>query len=116
MTLRSISIEVHDMDRMARFWSEAIGVDLKEVVTRGRGAWFGTLYDGTTLKLMDASDRSVRDRDIIVLGLAVPDVDGVVEFARELGGELVGEVLRHDGRCHARVRDPDGNLLELYTR
>ena len=115
MRIRSISIAVHDMDRMTRFWSEGFGVGFREVVTRGRGGMFGTLPDGTTLKLIDAAGMDVGDRDALSLGIAVDDVEAVAALAVDLGGRLEGELLRNGERCHARVRDPDGNLLELYT-
>ena len=115
MRVRSISIDVKDMDRMTRFWSEGFGVDFREVVTRGRGGMFGTLPDGTTLKLIDAAHREARDRDVLTLGVAVPDVEAVATLAEQLGGSLEGDLLRNGDLCHARIRDPDGNLLELYT-
>ena len=115
MTLRSISVEVHDLDRATTFWRGALGVEFREVVTRGRNGMFGTLPDGVTLKLVqsDAGADTLRSRH--VLGVAVADVDAVVELAEELGGRRVGEILRNHGRVHARVRDPDGNELELYS-
>lgn len=114
MTLRSISIEVRDLDRAARFWEGALSLTFREVVTRDRDGRFATLPGGVTLKLVQAgTEPPARPRH--VLGIGVRDVDAVVELVEELGGVRVGEILRNGDLAHARVRDPDGLEFELYT-
>lgn len=102
---------------MVAFYSEAFGVEFREVVTRGVPAMFGQ-FDGVTLKFVDLGDGQADQGMVQIhqLGLAVPDVDGVIELAIEHGGDLMGEPLRNGDRVHAAIRDPDGNSVELYTR
>lgn len=49
-----------------------------------------------------------------VIGLRVDDVDAVLAHLAEVGVAQEGEMLEWEGGRHARVRDPDGNKLELY--
>ena len=116
MTLRSLAVRVKSMDRMVAFYSEAFGVEFREVITRGVPAMFGQM-DGITLKFVDLGDGE-SDSEMVQshqIGIAVPDVDGVIALAIEHGGEMMGEPLRNGDRVHAAIRDPDGNSLELYT-
>ena len=49
-----------------------------------------------------------------VIGLRVDDIDAVLEHLSSHGIEPETDVLAWEGGKHARVRDPDGNLVELY--
>lgn len=49
-----------------------------------------------------------------VIGLRVDDVDAVLERLAEAGIEPESEMLEWEGGKHIRVRDPDGNRVELY--
>ncbi|MFT7588105.1 MAG: catechol 2,3-dioxygenase-like lactoylglutathione lyase family enzyme [Limisphaerales bacterium] len=47
-------------------------------------------------------------------GFEIKNVRLVIELAKKYGGKQEGEILEHDGKLHAAVRDPDGNTIELY--
>jgi catechol 2,3-dioxygenase-like lactoylglutathione lyase family enzyme len=49
-----------------------------------------------------------------VIGLRVDDVDAVLQHLATAGVEQEGKMLVWEGGKHARIRDPDGNLVELY--
>ena len=49
-----------------------------------------------------------------VVGLRVDDVDAVLAYMATVGIEQEGEMLVWEGGKHARIRDPDGNKVELY--
>jgi catechol 2,3-dioxygenase-like lactoylglutathione lyase family enzyme len=49
-----------------------------------------------------------------VIGLRVDDLDVVLERLATAGIEIEGEMLEWEGGRHARIRDLDGNRVELY--
>ena len=49
-----------------------------------------------------------------VVGLRVDDIDAVLEQLAASGVEPEGEMLVWEGGKHSRIRDPDGNQVELY--
>ena len=49
-----------------------------------------------------------------VLNLRVDDLDAVLNHLDTIGIEPEGTVILWEGGKHARVRDPDGNRVELY--
>jgi catechol 2,3-dioxygenase-like lactoylglutathione lyase family enzyme len=49
-----------------------------------------------------------------VIGLRVDDLDAVLARLGAAGVDREGEILEWEGGRHARVRDADGNRVELY--
>ena len=58
-----------------------------------------------------------REQDTAALVLAVDDVDAVYRRLRDKGVRFSGEPRNHDawGTRAAHFRDPDGNLIEIYS-
>ncbi len=119
--LASIRIITDDVDRLARFYETVTGVTPLRpapVFAEFRTAT-GTIAIGSTATvsmLGDAAPTPASNRSVIVEFL-VDDVDA--EFAR-LGAALDDVVLEPTtmpwGNRSTLFRDPDGNLVNLFTR
>ncbi len=121
MDLASMRIITHDVDRLARFY---------EVVTGITATWpapifaelrttSGTLAIASTATVAMLGDNAPHpaSNDSIIIEFLVTDVDA--EFAR-LNDVLDDVALRPTtmpwGNRSALFRDPDGNLVNLFTR
>jgi predicted enzyme related to lactoylglutathione lyase len=106
-------------------WNELIGNDL-ERATQFYGAVFGLDSE----PLPDAPYRLMKVGGNVVAGISgmggeLPphwltyfmhdEVDAGFERARELGGELVGEIVDSPFGRYARVRDPQGAVFGLIS-
>lgn len=49
-----------------------------------------------------------------ILGLRVDDLDAVLDHLATVGITTDGDLLEWEGGRHARIRDPEGNRVELY--
>ena len=113
--LHTVAMRVHRMKAMLAFYSEAFGIQFREVMTGPLQSHFGEL-DGLTLKFVPLRDEADFDGYAVhQLGFTVADIEQVIEVAIRHGGRQEGEAILKDGRTHAAVRDPDGNTLELYS-
>jgi len=114
-SVSSIAIRVYNLDAMVHFYSQAFGVQFREVDTYGIHSQFGEV-GGITLKFVPIRDSDdFRGFPVHQPGFVVPDVDAVVALALEHGGRQEGQIIRRDGQVQAAVRDPDGNTIELYS-
>jgi uncharacterized protein len=110
-------------------WNELIGRDL-EGATRFYGAVFGLTFHELPDAPADVAYRIARIGEDVVAGISgmggdLPphwltyfmhdDVDAGFERARELGGELVGEIVDSSFGRYARVRDPQGAVFGLIS-
>lgn len=111
----SVAIKCHDLDAMLAFYSEAFGGSFREVdVGGGMLCQFGKIGEAT-FKLVSGREEApdFEGYPIHQLGLSVPDVERVIELAKQHGGRQEGDVLREGGEVFGCVRDPDGNTIEL---
>jgi predicted enzyme related to lactoylglutathione lyase len=114
--LTSLAFRVHNMDAMTAFYSEAFQVQFREVNTSGLSSRFGDL-NGVTLKFVPIRDGvDFENYPIHQLGVAVPDVESIIEIAIKHGGKQEGSLTHKDGGIQGAVRDPDGNTIELYSK
>jgi catechol 2,3-dioxygenase-like lactoylglutathione lyase family enzyme len=98
------------------FYSEAFGIEFREVITGPFKSQFGEL-DGLTLKFVPIRDEvDFEGYAVHQMGLSVPDLNHVISLATQHGGRQEGEVIMNDNGAHAAVRDPDGNTIELYSK
>jgi predicted enzyme related to lactoylglutathione lyase len=113
--LTTLAYRVHRMPAMLAFYSEAFGVQFREVDTGGGiVSRFGEL-NGITLKFVPIRDAvDFEGFPVHQPGFEVSDVAAVLAAARKHGGSVQNEPVMRDGRLHAAVRDPDGNTIELY--
>jgi uncharacterized protein len=106
-------------------WNELIGRDLD-----GAARFYGAVFGFTFEDLGDADYKLARIGDDVVAGISgmggeLPphwltyfmhdEVDAGFEKARELGGELVGEIKDSPFGRYARVRDPQGAVFGLIS-
>jgi predicted enzyme related to lactoylglutathione lyase len=121
MDLASIRIITHDVDRLARFYETVTGT----VATRPAPVFAeirttsGTLAiaDTATVAMLGDQTPKPESNNTIIIEFLVADVDA--EFAR-LRSELDDIVLEPAtmpwGNRSALFRDPDGNLVNLFSR
>jgi predicted enzyme related to lactoylglutathione lyase len=121
MDFASIRIITNDVDRLAAFYEKVTGVTAVRpapVFAEVRTAT-GVLAIGSTATVAMLGDRAPRpgSNDSIIIEFLVTDVDG--EFAR-LCDTLQDVVLEPTtmpwGNRSALFRDPDGNLVNLFSR
>ncbi|HEX5840649.1 MAG TPA: VOC family protein [Anaerolineales bacterium] len=114
-TFNSLAFRVANMQAMIAFYSQAFGIQFREVNTYGILSQFGEL-DGLTLKFVPIrDDADFKSFPIHQPGFLVEDVEEVVRLAILHGGRQEGQILRSEGSVQAAVRDPDGNTIELYS-
>jgi predicted enzyme related to lactoylglutathione lyase len=121
MDLASIRIITHDVDRLARFYEAVTGTVAARpapVFAELRTAT-GTLAIANTATVAMLGDHAPKpgSNDTIIIEYLVTDVDA--EFAR-LQDVLEDIVLEPTtmpwGNRSALFRDPDGNLVNLFSR
>ena len=113
--LSSLALQVHYLQAMVDFYTEAFGIQFQQVNTAGFLSQFGT-FNGLTIKFVPIRESAdFENFPSHQLGFTVPDVEHVISLAQKYGGRQEGEIFR-DGSCvQAAVRDPDGNSIELYS-
>lgn len=121
MNLASLRIITHDVDRLARFYETVTGTAAARpapVFAEIRTA-AGTLAIASTATVAMLGDHAPKpaSNDTIIIEFFVDDVDA--EFAR-LHDELDDVVLEPTtmpwGNRSTLFRDPDGNLVNLFSR
>jgi predicted enzyme related to lactoylglutathione lyase len=121
MDLASIRIITHDVDRLARFYEAVTGTVAARpapVFAELRTAT-GTLAIANTATVAMLGDHAPKpgSNDTIIIEYLVTDVDA--EFARlqEVLEDIVLEPTTMPwGNRSALFRDPDGNLVNLFSR
>ena len=114
--MQSIAMRVSRMEAMLAFYTEAFGIEFREVITGPFKSQFGEL-DGLTLKFVPIRDEVNFDGYAVhQMGLSVPDLEQVISLATQHGGRQEGEIIVNENGAHAAVRDPDGNTIELYSK
>ncbi|MFF1633496.1 VOC family protein [Leifsonia sp. NPDC058248] len=121
MDLASIRIITHDVDRLVRFYEAVMGAlaaRLAPVFAEFRTAT-GTIAIASTVTVAMLGDDAPKpgSNDTIIVEFLVTDVDA--EFAR-LQDVLEDIVLEPTtmpwGNRSTLFRDPDGNLVNLFSR
>jgi len=113
--MQSVAMRVLHMQAMLAFYSEAFGIEFREVMTGPFQSQFGEV-EGLTLKFVPIRDKVDFDGYAVhQLGFSVPDIERVISLAIQHGGRQEGEVIVNENGTNAAVRDPDGNTIELYS-
>ncbi len=129
MELTDVRLLVDRFDECVRFYSEVIGLQLKlrvpgdvyaelEAGQQDQRRLVLGLYQRRLMSEVIGADYApaAPRTDRVVIGFAVDDVDAAHAELRERGAETATNP--HDqeawGLRVAHVRDPDGNLIELY--
>ncbi|MEZ0229836.1 MAG: VOC family protein [Planctomycetota bacterium] len=102
--LAAITIAVTDMDRMARFYREVLGLELR-LRRMGPFELITANLNGLELQLCPREVAGITaEQNRHQLRFVVPDVERALRAAKEAHGTLME---------HNAVRDPDGNSIEL---
>jgi catechol 2,3-dioxygenase-like lactoylglutathione lyase family enzyme len=113
--LSSLALQVHYLQAMVDFYTEAFGIQFQQVNTAGFLSQFG-IFNGLTIKFVPIRESAdFENFPSHQLGFTVPDVEHVISLTQKYGGRQEGEIFRDGSRVHAAVRDPDGNSIELYS-
>ncbi len=110
---RAVVLYTADPERLASFYRDTLGFPL-EPETDAPPAEFSCELGSVCVSVRGVDDEAdARSRiGAMVLSLAVADLDAYLSALRQEGVEA-GPVLLPDGARGARLRDPDGNELEL---
>jgi predicted enzyme related to lactoylglutathione lyase len=121
MDFASIRIVTDDVDRLARFYELVTGATASRpapVFAEFRtGAGTLAIGDLATVAMLGPDAPTPRRNASVIIEFEVDDVDA--EFARIRGG--IDDVVQEPttmpwGNRSALVRDPDGNLVNLFSR
>lgn len=123
MKLTHVRLLTDDVEGLARFYREVLGLELtldagdgvyKEL--RGPGDVILGVFRRDLMGQMIGAELPVAgSSDAVALTFAVDDVDEAARAVRERGAELVSEPRDYEVAFLrvAHLRDPDGNLIEL---
>lgn len=120
MNLVSIRLITDDIERLAGFYQRVTGVearwatpDFAEIVTPA-----GTLAIGSvrTVALFGPGSARPADNHTAIIEFMVPDVDADYRRLRDSVEDFVNEPTTMPwGNRSLLLRDPDGNLINLFT-
>lgn len=120
MNLVSIRLITDDIQRLVSFYQQVTGIgatwatpDFAEIVTPA-----GTLAIGSTrtVALFAAGSARPADNHTAIIEFLVPDVDADYRRLREAVDDFVNEPTTMPwGNRSLLIRDPDGNLINLFT-
>ncbi|MFC9660579.1 VOC family protein [Nocardia sp. NPDC127606] len=120
MNLVSIRLITDDIEQLAGFYQRVTGVearwatpDFAEIVTPA-----GTLAIGSvrTVALFGAGSARPADNHTAIIEFMVPDVDADYRRLRDFVEDFVNEPTTMPwGNRSLLLRDPDGNLINLFT-
>ena len=121
MNFLSIRVVTADIRRLVTFYERVSGASARwftdDFAELTLGAGTLALASERTMTQFAAGAARGADNRSVILEFLVPDVDA--EFAR-LRGDVLGEILQEPttmpwGNRSLLFRDPDGNLVNLYT-
>ncbi|QXQ06185.1 VOC family protein [Sphingosinicellaceae bacterium] len=119
MKLASTRIVTKDVSTLARFYEDVIGVipvgneDFVEI--RTSGSVLAICSERSVLKDNAAAARSASNRSVI-LEFEVDDVDAEYSRLQGVVGDWVMDPTTQPwGNRSMLLRDPDGNLINIYT-
>ena len=121
MDLASIRIITHDVDRLTRFYEQLTGTTAARpapVFAELRTAT-GVLAIGSTATVAMLGDRAPKpgSNDTVIIEFLVDDVDAEYARLRDALDDVVLEPTTMPwGNRSTLFRDPDGNLVNLFSR
>jgi catechol 2,3-dioxygenase-like lactoylglutathione lyase family enzyme len=123
MDLTDVRLLVQDIPRSLEFYRDVLGLHVSLEVPEGvyaeleAGGVHVSLYRRDLMSTVVPSLQGTSSGDPFLLNMRVDDTDATYEQLRSLG--VVFETEPHDqeawGIRVAHFRDPDGNLIEIYS-
>jgi lactoylglutathione lyase len=122
--IEHVGIQVRDLDRSIKFYTEVLGLTLRQRVQLNETTELAymTLGDGTSeIELVRKTTEYTYAKESIVhhLGFTVDDLPGLLERLRAHGVELIHQQPLHLDRLNVNIAffwGPDGEKLELVER
>jgi predicted enzyme related to lactoylglutathione lyase len=108
--VRWVTIDVSDLGRACRFWSEAAGVEV--IDADEHYVWMSAIVPGGPGLVLQRVEEAKREKCRIHLDFLPTDPDAAIAWVLANGGHHVVDVDEPDYRL-AVVADPDGNELCL---
>ncbi len=104
----TIMVDCNDLDSMARFWSEALGIE--EKLRYPDYVWLGRVSEGGPALAFQRVPESRECKNRLHLDLATDDPEGFTKRVLELGGSKVQD---HEmaGFHWSVLADPEGNVF-----
>jgi lactoylglutathione lyase len=116
-SIHHIALRTTDLERMADFYSQALGFTRGMRLDFGDGTYLVQMeLDGAQVELFGGGKTKSEDKEAvgyIHLALTVDDVEAECERLKGLGCEFYIEPVTVQGLRVAFFRDPDGNSIEL---
>lgn len=115
-----IGIMVSDLDRSIKFYTEVLGLKLRERIDSPQTGWAFLTVGDTEIELIwkKGADFNYADQGIVNhLAFTVDDVGAALEHLRRHGVELINEEPVYAAPLRARLaffRGPDGERLEIF--
>jgi ADP-ribosylglycohydrolase/catechol 2,3-dioxygenase-like lactoylglutathione lyase family enzyme len=111
--LRSgVKLFVRDLSKARSFYVDQLGLSI------GNESSAGFTVNGTISvhrdHAPDGEIKHVEGRMAANVCFKVKDVNAAYEYLRDCGADLIGPVSRRGGCAFFYVRDPDGNVLEIF--
>jgi glyoxylase I family protein len=110
----SIFFLVADVERTARFYQDAVGLDVQRIPSEDGPDWVIAPTAGGVDLVFCPGDPRPGNTPVIVFELAEGGIDAVVDGLVVAGATLVTPVSHAPGGWTADVADPDGHVLSLY--
>lgn len=121
MKFASVRVATRDVDGLVRFYQQLSGIE----AIRPADGFAEIRFDGATLAissqhlidLFNAGAATAAANRSAILEFEVDDVDAVFETMNSLGANIVmPTTLMPWGNRSLLLRDPDGNLVNLFSR
>jgi predicted enzyme related to lactoylglutathione lyase len=103
--LRAIVIDVNDMEKCAKFWSQVLGADI--LFQNERYPRLGQKGERSTLLLQKVPEQH-KEKNRVHIDLDVPDLEAAVNRVQDLGGRKLRQLTEY-GIEWVVMADPDGN-------
>ena len=124
MKITTVRVLANDFDQAVAFYRDILGIPIRAdagvyVAFDARGFELGIYRRDLMAQIVSSmAEETVGSSDSLLINLEVDDLAGAVETLRERGVTFETEI--HDqpdwGMRVVHLRDPEGNLLELYER
>jgi len=121
MQFASIRIITDDVERLARFYERVIGRSAErtgDVFAQFPAAGLALAIGSTrTVAMLEPGSAAPASNRSVIVEFLVDDVDAEYERLRTELDEVVLEPTTMPwGNCSLLIRDPDGNLVNLFSR